>query len=411
VKGRAQVALERGETAAAGLFRHARTVDPRDPSVVYGLAEALEAEGDPSALDLLRAALSERPDWVQGHELLARMRAEAGDEDFASDFAAAAERQPGDRAMQVALARTYASAELWNEALAVADRIAQDPEVAMLRAYLLGEAGEPERALALMESSAVQPDAAAHAATGRMALQAGDLSRAAQELERAVAIDINLVAAWSQLELAWRAAGNDRAHWLSGQPGLWSTQDIGLSADELEETAALLRLLHRTRAHPIGQSLRGGTQTRGRLFLREEPAIGRLHDALLAAVSRHAAQLPPADPHHPLLRHRGADLRIAGSWSVRLLSQGFHVHHIHPAGVLSSACYLALPDTLGDQADRSGWLELGRPPAGLNLSLEPLTAIEPAPGRLALFPSYLYHGTRPFRDGERLTVAFDVVAG
>jgi len=30
------------------------------------------------------------------------------------------------------------------------------------------------------------------------------------------------------------------------------------------------------------------------------------------------------------------------------------------------------------------------------------------PGRLVLFPSYLYHGTRPFSAGERLSVAFDV---
>jgi hypothetical protein len=33
------------------------------------------------------------------------------------------------------------------------------------------------------------------------------------------------------------------------------------------------------------------------------------------------------------------------------------------------------------------------------------------PGRMALFPSYLFHGTRPFSEGERLTVAFDVAAG
>jgi len=31
------------------------------------------------------------------------------------------------------------------------------------------------------------------------------------------------------------------------------------------------------------------------------------------------------------------------------------------------------------------------------------------PARLALFPSVFWHGTRPFDDGERLTVAFDVV--
>ncbi|WP_414708827.1 putative 2OG-Fe(II) oxygenase, partial [Roseateles sp.] len=34
----------------------------------------------------------------------------------------------------------------------------------------------------------------------------------------------------------------------------------------------------------------------------------------------------------------------------------------------------------------------------------------PRPGRLLLFPSYLWHGTLPFEDDAfRLTVAFDVV--
>ncbi|MDQ3144496.1 MAG: 2OG-Fe(II) oxygenase family protein [Pseudomonadota bacterium] len=41
------------------------------------------------------------------------------------------------------------------------------------------------------------------------------------------------------------------------------------------------------------------------------------------------------------------------------------------------------------------------------LELEPIAAIAPAPGTLVLFPSFLYHGTRPFPAGERLSVAFD----
>jgi outer membrane receptor protein involved in Fe transport len=41
--------------------------------------------------------------------------------------------------------------------------------------------------------------------------------------------------------------------------------------------------------------------------------------------------------------------------------------------------------------------------------LPPLATFEPKPGRLVLFPSFLFHGTRPFKGGERLTVAFDLV--
>jgi hypothetical protein len=75
-------------------------------------------------------------------------------------------------------------------------------------------------------------------------------------------------------------------------------------------------------------------------------------------------------------------------------------------GWLSSALYIALPPDLGK--DQAGWLTIGEPQAQLGLDLPPLRVIEPKPGRLVLFPSTMWHGTRPFQVGERLTVAFDV---
>jgi hypothetical protein len=36
--------------------------------------------------------------------------------------------------------------------------------------------------------------------------------------------------------------------------------------------------------------------------------------------------------------------------------------------------------------------------------------LKPEPGLLVLFPSWLWHGTRPFHgNGTRLTIAFDLV--
>jgi hypothetical protein len=128
---------------------------------------------------------------------------------------------------------------------------------------------------------------------------------------------------------------------------------------------------------------------------------------LARGLANHVAALPPRDAAHPLLHYRDDALRFGGSWSVRLSGGGFHIAHVHPQGVLSSACYIALPDTAGPE--RPGWLELGAPPVELGLDLPPVATIEPKPARLVLFPSYLYHGTRPFPAGERLTVAFDIV--
>jgi len=56
----------------------------------------------------------------------------------------------------------------------------------------------------------------------------------------------------------------------------------------------------------------------------------------------------------------------------------------------------------------AGFLTLGEPQAELKLDLPPTRLVEPKPGRLVLFPSWMWHGTRPFGAGERMTVAFDV---
>jgi hypothetical protein len=75
-------------------------------------------------------------------------------------------------------------------------------------------------------------------------------------------------------------------------------------------------------------------------------------------------------------------------------------------GWISSALYIVLPPDLEGEA---GWLALGEPRTeSFPIDLPPTRLIEPKPGRLALFPSWMWHGTRPFGAGERLTVAFDV---
>jgi hypothetical protein len=152
--------------------------------------------------------------------------------------------------------------------------------------------------------------------------------------------------------------------------------------------------------------VRGGTQTDGPLLSRIDPVIRHLRKAIVGAVESYVAELPPQDERHPLLRQRrGRRVRFSGSWSVRLRSEGHHSNHVHPLGWISSALYVALPKRA---ADDSGWLTLGEPDRKLGVDLPPWRRIEPKPARLALFPSWMWHGTVPFAEGERLTVAFDV---
>ena len=155
--------------------------------------------------------------------------------------------------------------------------------------------------------------------------------------------------------------------------------------------------------------MRGGTQTDGPLLSRIEPEIQQLRTAIVSAVDEYRAKLPPMDARHPLLREpRDRRVRFSGSWSVRLRNAGYHVSHVHPQGWISSALYVALPDHSPGEPREAGWLKIGEPPSTLGLDLPAVHLIEPKPGRLVLFPSWMWHGTVPFTEGERLTVAFDV---
>lgn len=410
--GRARVAMERGEDSAAELYRRALALRPGDPQILLDLAEAMEMQGDAEAVPTLAAAVAANPGWAQGHKVLARMRWEAGDgRDFTRHLEQALEDSPGERPLWLAYATALAEADLHVESAdaAAKGRAAMgsdDPELMLIEALQASEAGQIERSDRLFEALPDLPGRSLIEARHRT--RTGELDRAVLLADRARAESPWDVGTWALTGILWRLTGDERAGWLLEQPGLVRPSALPLDAEALAATAEHLRRLHRTRAHPIGQSLRGGTQTRGALFAREEPEIVRLRDAVAEAVMTYWDGLPPEDSAHPLLRHRRGRPRIVGSWSVRLTDGGFHVAHFHSAGLLSSACYFVVPEP---KAPLEGWLELGGAPAELGLGLEPLVRVEPMPGRMALFPSYLFHGTRPFSEGERLTVAFDVAAG
>ncbi len=117
------------------------------------------------------------------------------------------------------------------------------------------------------------------------------------------------------------------------------------------------------------------------------------------------------DPSHPLFSRNTAAAKMVGCWSIRLQRGGYHVNHIHPQGWISSAYYVSVPAEVQDESLRSGWIKFGEP----RFPMPGAAAdrfVQPRPGRLVLFPSYLWHGTTPIQGDEpRLTAAFDAVPG
>lgn len=185
-------------------------------------------------------------------------------------------------------------------------------------------------------------------------------------------------------------------------------------AEYFAEVAAVLESLHHTHAHPIDQSVRGGTQTNGFLFRIAHPVIKQLEQQIRLAVAD-ALHRFPIDGAHPFWRRnvagtRAADVVFSGAWSVRLNGQGFHTNHMHPKGWISSALYIAVPDEVSGATNDAGYIQFGAPEEKLGLDLPPIRTVKPEVGSLVLFPSYMWHGTIPFSSEQpRITVAFDIV--
>lgn len=176
--------------------------------------------------------------------------------------------------------------------------------------------------------------------------------------------------------------------------------------------AGALAEMHDTRkVEPFDQTLRGGTQTFGYLFKQDDRLIQAAREAIETCVRVYIQDLPE-DADHPLLTRKASDFTFNGSWSCRLKSSGFHTNHVHPMGWISSAYYVDVPDAVDDDAGKQGWLKFGESHMGLSARDRPEHHVKPGVGRLALFPSYFWHGTVPFQSShDRLTIAFDVVPG
>lgn len=408
---RARTALEAG-LPSSHLFEPARRLAPHDLSVLLGEAAALLAdEGLDRAIARLEERLRPLPGWTEGQSTLARLRWMRGErETFASGFEAALTEAPRDFALWQAWIETLMHASLYDETLAVLRRartaVGEHPAFAPLEAVCHAEKGETETADRLFVRIGAIEHISLAARYMRHLLRAGRPEAASAFAERWRARDPDH-AFVPYLSAAWRLTGDARWQALEGDPRLIGIYDLGDALPSLPALAERLRSLHLALHHPLDQSLRGGTQTDGPLFSRIEPEIRALRAAIVAAVEQHVAQLPPPDPANPTLISRRAPIRFAGSWSVRLTDAGFHVNHVHPHGWLSSAFYVSLPEAAMGGPDHAGWLSLGEA-TELGLELEPIRIVEPKPGRLVLFPSTMWHGTRPFAAGERLTVAFDV---
>ena len=68
-----------------------------------------------------------------------------------------------------------------------------------------------------------------------------------------------------------------------------------------------------------------------------------------------------------------------------------------------------VPDVV-NAGGKEGWIKFGEPGFRAREPLSPQHWLQPEEGALAIFPSYLWHGTEALQsDVERMTIGFDVL--
>ncbi len=222
-------------------------------------------------------------------------------------------------------------------------------------------------------------------------------------------------ASLSLLILCHRALQEEREEsWLAGYGKLIGVYDLpppegyATMLDFNRDLAAYLEPLHDDKREHFTQTVRGGTRLHDEVFGNGHELVERLRRRIDEAVAHYIAHLP-SDGRHPFTGRRAAGFLYVSSWSSRLSDRGFHLNHVHTQGWISSAYYIAVPQVCADPRDRQGWLKFGEATEDFGDRYPPRRLVQPKPGRLVLFPSYLWHGTVPFESAQRrITIAFDV---
>ncbi len=420
--GQAAIDL-RDYSGAEAAYRQSVTLQPRSDAGWVGLGNTLRAqERNEEAINALEKAVAANPSNIDAHRTLNELLWQTGrNERYLHSFAQALSAAPRDTAIRTAFAHEMLRVLKAEEALRVLEPVGGDDHYAAQADDIRARAHRilsnlpvalEHHALAVKRAPGDMLIARNHVET---LLKAGQHDAALHACETSLAqapLDQGMLAMFTT---ALRLTGDPREASLADFQSIARVYAIdppsGFSSMEAfnEALAVELRRLHTTRFHPTDQTLRGGTQTFGALFDREERLIRALREQLEKAIADYITRMPE-DAHHPLFARRSRDFGFSGSWSVRLHGGGFHTNHFHPMGWISSAYYVKVPDEASDEEAKPGWFKLGETNLQLGARERVQRHVQPRPGHLVLFPSYFWHGTIPFNTSdERISVAFDVI--
>lgn len=406
------------------MYDKALKLAPDVPEIHYNRANAhYECGKVEEAIHGFETAIDIQPDFMDAHETLNQYYWEAGEADkFAKSFEPAIKRAPLSPELRAEYGRSLELSGKNEEALEILDLALKDVGGAPCIHHRIGRVlynlqWVDEAVQHFKEAIEGQPDERRFRIDyAQVLITIGEYQQALEQMEYVEEkIDPDDQEMWAFKGMCWRLLGDEREAWLNDYDRYLVARmiDVPEGYDDLEHFISKLKKvlieMHRTRQHPLEQTVRGGTQTPGRLLHKPIKEIQDLKWAIERNVRLYIDALPD-DPTHPLCRRKKKGFRFTGSWSVRLRSKGFHINHSHPAGWISGPTYIEVPDVIrDDDPDHEGWVHFGE--SGLNLGPprdKVHVWVKPVVGLNAIFPSYMWHGTIPFESEQyRMTTPMD----
>lgn len=415
------VALDRvgrgGE--ALEIYESLAKSDLDTPDLALNFIRALYAAGRrKDAETLAEEAAQTWPDVTVLHTTLARIRWLRGEGEKCTELIEAELlwRRPSDMALRLACADALHRGGHFQKAAQVleeARRFAPDsPAILSALGVMLDELDRPRDGLAYMRTAAAAaPDSVSAKRNLLSVLMRAGQAQEALELARKLRADDPdeqyLIACEA---LALRMLGDDGYRKLCDYERLVRAYDTPppqghFTIESFNAALAdLLRQQHRVNAHPLDQPRPNFSQTGRSLLALADPLIKTLLTAFDPHVRDYLSRLTEQAPE-PLARRRGKSYRYANLWSVRLTEGGAVPNLVHDRGWISGVYTVSLLPAERPQSPHAGWLQFGqpnRPP----LKCGPERLIEPRPGQLVLFPSYVWHGVLSVEGAEALMLAF-----
>ncbi|MEM7708582.1 MAG: putative 2OG-Fe(II) oxygenase [Pseudomonadota bacterium] len=432
----ASLLLDKGEPEnALAVLADTQTTDPQAAEQFQQLQARATAQADgpglgPAAAEgLLLSSLERWPASEGLHTLLARLRYLRGDPGWSDLLQKAVDQQPQNLSLVRSCAAALRNGRQVQQALSLLEETLNATECSpsdgrakptsasrLITDLLLERAdcylslGDPESALAVAQTACARDPERVRLSRQLLDAQlsagcAQDVLPVIEEARERLPDHPRLLGAHIT---ALRAVGDPLGDQMLDLERLVQVHDMpsDLWRSICRPLAQELAALHGEGWAPLDLSVRGGSQTLRSLLNCATPALVRLRQFFSEALTAYqASQL--AEPGRWLGGSLKGEPILVGCWSVRLEPGGFHVNHLHSEGVVSSAFYVSVPELIDPDDPHAGELGFGAPRFAVP-GVGVKRWVRPQPGRLVLFPSWLWHGTRSFKGKAlRLTVAFD----